>query len=351
MDKPEDGLPLPLEVSDIDAEWLTSALRFHDPEAEVRSVEIVDLMPGSATKVRLSVEYGSGTSDLPSSLIVKAGFNALRGLLADLYHNEVIFYRDLAPSARIPLPNCYYAGSNPDTGQSLLILEDLSATANEFGRIEATLTPEAASEALDLLAAVHASYWGQTDTSAVAALKAQPRQPVAEMLTGPENWQRCVELGRFEELPTIVHDRQKVSQAILDTLRPTPGPRCLIHGDVHLGNMYFTPEGSPRFLDWQAASASTWAADVAYFIVCSLEPEVRRENERHLLSGYLQSLLAHGVEPPTLDAAWTDYRRHAVWGFLGLLCTPEMQSEEFSRTMGGRFAIAIADLDSLAVST
>ncbi|BBY83440.1 phosphotransferase [Mycolicibacterium pulveris] len=346
----EDTLRLPLEVTDINAEWLTAALRFRYPDVDVLSVDVVDLMPGSATKVRLAVTYDSHVQGLPSSMIVKAGFNPLRSLLADLYRNEVTFYRDLAPTAGIPLPSCYFAGSNPDTGQALLLLEDLTATANQFGRIEATLTPGVAGEALALLAAVHAAYWANTEERAMAALVEQPRQPVAEMLTGTENWERCLELGRFEGLPKVVHNREQVRDAIIGTLRPTDGPRCLIHGDVHLGNMYFTPDGSPRFLDWQAASASTWAADVAYFIVCSLQPETRRETERDLLSGYLEALAQRGVEAPAFDSAWTEYRRHAVWGLLGLLCTPEMQSEEFSRTMGGRFAIAIDDLDSLSVS-
>ena len=43
-------------------------------------------------------------------------------------------------------------------------------------------------------------------------------------------------------------------------------PLTLIHGDAHLGNVYFRDDGTAGFYDWQLVNANTPLCDVSYFL-------------------------------------------------------------------------------------
>ncbi len=58
------GLRLPMLIETIDAAWLNDALRIRHPGIEVRSARIVTIMPGTATKIRVAVEYDSRGREL-----------------------------------------------------------------------------------------------------------------------------------------------------------------------------------------------------------------------------------------------------------------------------------------------
>ena len=71
-------------------------------------------------------------------------------------------------------------------------------------------------------------------------------------------------------------------------------PQTLLHGDPHLGNLFF--EGaSPGFLDWQVAMSGAGMRDVAYFATVSVEPTLLRRIERDLVERYAARLEAVGI--------------------------------------------------------
>ncbi len=324
---------------------MSAALQERHPDTVVTEVGAADVIAGSATKVRLLVEYAANPDGLPPTMVLKTGFDpVMRAVAAQLYRNEAAFFRSTAPALDLPLVRCFFAGSD-DVGQSALVLEDLGAVGATFGQMTEPLAPEVAAHALAQLAVVHARFWGAVDAPEVAPLTAgaEGQRIVLLMLLGEENWQRCTDLGRFEDLPACVRDREGLAAAIFSLLAPEPDrPEALIHGDAHLGNLWFDGAGRPGWLDWQAAGPGRWEADTAYFLVGALEPEDRRAHERDLLAGYLDALGAAGVaDPPDAETAWAVYRRQLPYGMLGLLCTPEMQPEAFCRSIGARFAAAI----------
>ncbi len=353
-ERPEDAIALPLTIDQIDEQFLTRALDCWYPGVTVERVDIGRTMPGSATKVRLLLDYDDAghRARLPATMMLKAGFDeTMLALAAPMYAKEAIFFRSVAPTLDIPLPRCYYAGCNPDTGQSLLLLEDLLAANVSFGRVEEPLTRDTTAEALELLAAVHARYWDRTHSAPVADLGQLDlgRYTIVDFLLGPENWQRCIDEGRGEGLPESMRDQARVHAGIR-SLRAIDerGTHCLLHGDAHIGNMYFEPDGQPRFLDWQAAVAGSWDQDVSYLITCVLDAEDRRTYERELVEHYVGELRARGVEDsPSSEDAWRAHRRQVLYGIVGLFCTPEMQPAEFATRMGTRFAVAADDLGSL----
>ena len=57
---------------------------------------------------------------------------------------------------------------------------------------------------------------------------------------------------------------------------------CLVHGDSHLGNLFFEADGTPGYLDWQSPMRGVWALDVGYFMGTGMTIEDRRHSEADL---------------------------------------------------------------------
>ena len=124
-------------------------------------------------------------------------------------------------------------------------------------------------------------------------------------------------------------------------------PRCLLHGDLHLGNFAFRGD-EPVFTDWQILRMGHWAYDLGYFLPLSCTIENRRTWERDLLRDYLRRLGSAGAEAPAFSTAWEAYRLQPIHGLMMFLATPDtMQTEEVNRIYLERFAAAAEDLGTL----
>ena len=347
-------IALPLQADGVTASWATAALGVRYPGTEVGYVEIARVLSGSATKVWLNLEYASNPYGEESSatLLLKTGFNeAMLTLAARGYAREALFYRKVAPEVGFEVPRCYFAGTDTSNGQSALLPEDLNARQCTFGHIDEPMTVDQAGETLSMLAGLHARYLGRDkDSELVEFNETQWRHDIIDFLLGQDTWNRCLDAPRGATIPRRFRDRERIVRAFHNAREhENRGLRTLLHGDAHLGNLYYTAEGSPRLLDWQAASFSSWAFEIAYHIVCVLDVEDRRRSERDLLRRYLDELAGTGhCEVPGFEAAWTAYRQQVIYGFSGWLCTLEMQTEDFAISMGGRFMQAIDDLETLA---
>src|SRR5271167_3417067 len=124
---------LPVALEEISREWLSAALAEGFPGTVVTACAVLDVMPGTSTKIRVSVEYNQAgrRHALPPTLIVKGGFEAHSAAMQPMYLNEMRFYRDVQPHLSIHSPRCFYAATDPGR-QSLIILEDLRARGVTF---------------------------------------------------------------------------------------------------------------------------------------------------------------------------------------------------------------------------
>ena len=130
---PADALPLPLTPEQINSAWLTRALRQRLPGVSVSDSQIVDIILGTSTKirVRLTVE-GEGAEQIGETLIVKGGFEEHSPKMAAMYANETRFYADIQPLIPMPSPRAYFAGTDPNSHQSIVIMEDLKRPGVDF---------------------------------------------------------------------------------------------------------------------------------------------------------------------------------------------------------------------------
>jgi thiamine kinase-like enzyme len=127
-------------------------------------------------------------------------------------------------------------------------------------------------------------------------------------------------------------------------------PLTLLHHDCHPGNVARLPEGKVVLCDWQLVRAGPWASDVAYLMATALNPEDRRQEERQLLTGYLDQLADAGGRPPRLAEAWRQYSAHLVYPLEAMVVTlalGEMQPPERVRQVVARAAAAVIDHQAL----
>jgi hypothetical protein len=345
---------VPVSVEGITSSWLGRALSARYPGTDVASVALDRITHGTATRLRLTVDYRSNEAGLPPTMWLKAGFEPHAGYLIGLgiYELEVRFYTELQPQLPVTTPRCYDAATDPATGQFVLLLEDLESAGVVWGRATSPVPVDTVRATLAAMARFHAHWWDDPILDEVAWIRAPDAGPVVEHYRrnrNPASVARALERPRAFAMPVALHDPVRIVNAFWALQSVTARrPRCLLHGDAHLGNVYYLPDGTPGFLDWQAVRKGRWSHDVNHFVVSALDIPDRRRWERELLVGYLDELRRHGVDPPSLEEAWLEYRQQVAYGLQGWTCTDYYQSEHVNTANLARFGAAAVDLDTFA---
>lgn len=344
-------MPLPAELDEVTPAWLTGALAVSFPGAVVRRVTTIQVQQCFATNVRLRLEYEATDRRArpPETVFLKAGFgrDLLSPVFASAYARETGFYRSIADLLVINRPACYFAASD-ESGRSVLLLEDLLARGATFGTPLAPMSPESAEAGLRQLAHLHAFWWESPELGRLAPYPGGLRPVVLRLFSG-ESWRRSIDRPSARWIPGRLRDAGAMRAAVEAAWEHNGRrPHCLLHGDPHVGNMFFDRDGDIGFIDWQAASRGSWAYDVTRFLVSGLDVADRRVHERTLLAGYLDALASLGVAPPAWDAAWLEYRRNTVHGLRWVASPPGSYSEEYIGTYLRRFGTAVDDLDALS---
>lgn len=128
----------------------------------------------------------------------------------------------------------------------------------------------------------------------------------------------------LEWLPQIHHRHKYILEELF---KP---PLTMTHGDAHIENVFFHSRfsGGAAFIDFGNMMFSQGMYDIAFFVVNSLEPEVRRAMERQIVEHYQACLVANGVTSYTRERAWNDYVLN-LWRPLISVCAiaPSIESD------------------------
>lgn len=347
-------LPLPLTVENIDAQWLTRALSLRFPGVEVMRSAIVDINPGTSTKIRVRAEYNAAgeAAKLPAQFIVKGGFAEHSEVMAATYATENRFYDAVQPHIDMRSPACYYAGADPASYQSIVIMEDLVARGVSFCHPLQPQNFEQVAQRLRAMARYHAQTWNSPEFAAggkfdvVGPAFDDSIRAYIDYYLHPTQWSRLMALPRGAAVAKIFHDNEWLRAALIELEQfHAAEPFSIAHGDTHLGNLYIDVDGEPGFFDPQVRRAP-WHYDVTYHLIASLDIVDRRRWDRALLSIYLQALAAHGIDAPDFDTAWQALRKEVVWGlFIFLINEPMFQTESANTAYAARFASAALDWD------
>lgn len=342
---------LPSELVDVDATFVASALRQRYPNTTVDQMTIADLHQGSASSLRLRLVYSDNPHDLPESMFLKGDFTEHNFTSAAAFAAEAHYFQHLAAglSDAVNQPDCYFAGVD-DTGQAIVLLEDLAERDVRFGDCEEPLDVDTVADGIRQLAAMQGRFWQgrgleshnwMSDVASVAELMM--------FLVQSEHFDDYVNRERAGFLSAELRDRARVESALQAMFESDKAvPKALVHGDAHLGNTFRDPSAGLGFCDFQAMGRGPYIWDATYFMTGALSPDDRSSNEQALLALYLDELSRTGAdEVPALEEAFLAHRRHMVHGYLNILTPVQMQPDRFAVAMGTRFAAAMDELDTL----
>jgi hypothetical protein len=345
------AVPLSLEEA-ISPEWLSEALSQTWPGTTVSAVTPDELLHGVGTKAIVSLTYADDVAaERPASVCVKAGYEPHNKHLLDggTYLKEARFYAEIAAELPVTVPKTYFSAYDPTSKQGLIVMENLNTVGAVFGSAQRGYTVEEAMKYADALAALHARFWNdglQADHSWLIGRAAVSGAGENSIYT--DILQSNLDGERGEPLPAALRDSETLTKAAraLGAIA-SEHPSCLIHGDTHARNLYFTADGTPAFFDWQTTQGSFWALDISYYLGAGLSHEDRRSSIESIFRHYLDRLAAHGATPPAWDEAWLAFRQAMVYGFwLWAITRPIVQPNEVINVYVDRLGNAAADLDS-----
>ncbi|MFN6554881.1 phosphotransferase [Mycolicibacterium septicum] len=339
--------PLPRRIADLDAAYLSELTG-----CRVESVSVVGGDAGTSSRARLAL---SGTG-VPESVFVKmpaeTGATRMMGELGRLGHTEVRFYQQLADG--LPgVPRAYGAAFDALTGRYVLVLEDLALSPCEFPDTLHPLDKDRAAMTVELLARVHASFWGrlpQRSGSGPLGWLYSASGDHTSLMTGSLLKMSTRRLAENTDIPVadgrFIDENYRAAAQLLD--RP---PHTVMHGDAHPGNLFFR-NGEAGLLDWQAVRRGHPGRELAYTLVTCMTTADRQAAERDLLDEYRRALAAAGGPTLEHDELWERYRLGAIYAYTAPVITAGlggMQDEGIALEGARRGVAALADLETVAI--
>ena len=300
--------------SEVNVEWLSSALRAHDIEAEIADFDIEQVGTGQLGETRrFHLQYqGVAPPGAPATLVGKFPSDnevaATTGKEMGFYRSEVMFYRELAHRAKIHTPEVYVAEID-EPGNFVLLLEDMAPA--QPGDQMSGMNLSDAKLALEEAAKLHAAFWNDRE------LMNQDWVYVPEGAQGfyttelmESSWEHFEKTYAHKMDPEVIKVCDKYIRNHAAWNAPREEPKCFSHNDFRADNMLFGGE-RVAVVDWQTSNYLGTGMDVAYFLGGAFDRETRRAHEQELLHLYHDELLANGVSDYSFDHLMADYRHYS----------------------------------------
>ena len=329
--------------------WLNSVLntdvRVHN------SSRIGDGLVGMNIRLEL---YSDGS--VPGSLIAKMPSpdptSRATGIALRNYEREVCFYLEVAPTVDIRIARCYHAEWHADSGDFVLLMEDLSPAqqGNQITGCDATQARTAVLE----LAKLHGPRWNDPALDDIEWLSRRTGNDSQQLAT---LWSMFLPgfidcYGGYLS-PDATELINRFGQQIAGWVDGREPANTVTHGDYRLDNLMFAgPQGGAPIaaVDWQTPGHGLGITDVSYFLGAGPLPEERRLIERDLVDEYGQALVDYGVAVDS-EHLWMQYRREAYAGIVMSVIASQIvgsnyRSEAMFAAMATRHAQHALDLKS-----
>ncbi len=348
------GPGVPRSPAELTPEACTALVADRHPGVRITSVGVTEVSEVTNRHVRISWSAeppgripGTAFAKLAPSDPVRAAQIAATGMGA----REVRFYRDLAPTLHLRVPEVYGAADDPSDGAFVVLMEDLVASGCRVPDGTVGFGPDAVAGALEGLAELHARFAPAAARASVADWIRPNRDPGTY---GAVRLQEALDRHRgriSDDFATIAGWYVADPLALQQVWHG--GPVTVVHGDAHLGNC-FTDGDRIGFLDWGIVQQAPAMRDVSYLLTMAMDPGVRRLHEADLLRHYLAARAAAGDDAGSFDDAWTAHRLQSAYTVVAccqIVTFPEGISDArriFSEAFLARAEAAIADLEAVA---
>lgn len=360
-----EAIPLPVTLADLNAQWLTEALRSTQTiqKSQVTSCRTETIGAGTglmADLARIYITYDSPEKGAPKTIIAKLPASAPENLMVALtfnfYQREVNFYRYAAPLSCLRAPRPFYLDIDPSGQKFVMLLEDLGpATLDQVKGATADITYQAIIE----LARFHARFAPMVQNGEMKWLIDSAEPGYVALNTGI--YQMALEPALKNFGGHFNASTKKVAENLYDKIPWLMTDRInsgltMIHGDYRLDNMFMGKlpprEGFPSeglaVVDWQICCIAECGFDVGYHM-CSISTEVRREIEPKSLEAYYRTLIGNGIEQISFKDFLERYKRSILFTLLygisvaGNLDLGNERGMVLTRTMLDRILTAIED--------
>jgi len=271
------------------------------------------------------------------------------------YELETGFYAHVRSLVGVSAPKCLHVWFDAPNDDFVLVLEDI--VDGEQGDQISGASIEQARAAIDELVRLHAPLWNsmQLDT-----LGWMPRHSM-ESSQGTRDLLRSVFTGFATRFSSLVSDEVlELGSRLVENIdgydRAFPNNETIVHRDFRLDNLLFIDTSSGtnvKVVDWQTASISSGATDLAYFIGASFSPEQRRAVEGELVRRYWDGLSQAGVSM-SWDDVWDQYRLFATSGYImaivaSMLVKQTERGDSMFAAMANRHGQQMIDLETLSL--
>jgi len=330
-----------LTMTEISPSLVTTLLRRGGrlPTGAVTRVDYHDLPSQSSQIARLRLYYDrDAPTGAPRSMILKRNLSVAWAVQASA--DEVRFYRTVGGLPDHPrlVPECYAPLHEALTGESHLLLEDLSAThvpatSDRDAQVAGDVPDDDTIEAVvDTLARIHAYWWdhrllrdgifplldwngdttryGEYQQHRRRSWQALSARAAAEI---PPDMHELLE-DVFARLPA--HWDRHMADRVRDRRHLT-----LMHGNSYFVN-FLVPlpgtRGDTYLIDWQCPTANIGAHDLVNLCATFWTREQRRHGDREerILRHYHRRLTDHGVVDYDFDQLRDDYRSGLIYWLL-----------------------------------
>ncbi len=311
---------IPKGAKDISAQWLNEVLAPHLGGHQVLGSQAKPFAePGqTADVVEIWLDYDSADCPLPGRMIAKlAATDATTLELCKVYghyEKEVSFYQNFA-SGDLPIPRCFHAQFEPETFDTVILLEHLAPSYSPGYAI----STEQVRMALREVAKMHALWWNNDTVK---------RDPAIVQLDDMDRWQTAA--STMGEAIDVVQGHTgtqcEVSIEVLKLYEQRLGnitqfwqtrPFTLAHSDFHGKQMFFpndAGEGKFTLIDFQYPLAGPGVFDVSRLLSLGLSTDARTASQTGLITDYLTALSANGVQDYGYNDFLIDHR-------LGAMCS------------------------------
>jgi len=305
------GAVIPRTIDEVTPAWLSGAAGLEVSDLEHTQIGQGIGVSSALYRVRLD---GRGC---PASVVVKLPAldeaAVFTSTILRMYIREVGFFGHLAAESPVRVPLSYHGQVDEATSSFVVVMEDLG-DQRVVDQIQGMSIADA-EQAVDELAAWHATWWGRAEDLVDRGLTvslADPIYPAVLPLVFGEGWAKVTEAMDVPDAILAVGPRfsAAIPGLMLDL---SNGPTTMIHGDYRADNMLFDADGRVSLLDFQLIGTGSAVYDLAYFVTQSLARDVAAEHERSLFERWIEQLRSCGVAAADLTGMWDGYRKAALF--------------------------------------
>ena len=312
---------IPVRREEITPEWL-SAQMGGPGECGIARLELEEMTghnPDLSQLFRVRIDYSQRSPNHPDVVIVKIPpeDDTVRRREAPYpYVGELASYRLLESFQGGSIARMYGAAEDREEGTACFVFEDLGVLpeGQKYTEVDLSL----AKTTLEFMADYQSKFWQDDNLGQDSWIRDADWSVILNQdpLEAEIGWQIIKDDDRFEKIGGLITAGEYLGEK-LDGLRDgmRSRPNTLTHNDFHQGNILLRQAAGapiPVIIDWQMPAYAGGTNDLAKFLMTAVPFDILAEQEKILVTHYVDSLVERGVRDYSLDECWRDYRRAQV---------------------------------------